>query len=287
MTVAEQEPFLRIHGVQKQFASRVILEQIDVEVQRGEFIAIVGRSGCGKSTLLRMIAGLEQPSGGQIELTQQAADRTIPIPASTSTRKSTGKRGKMSKTARPPHTSRPNTRFLFQEARLLPWKTVLDNVRLGIPDKSVEHASEALRLVGLADRELEWPSILSGGQRQRVALARALASHPDLLLLDEPLGALDALTRIEMQKLIERLWIEQGLTVVLVTHDVSEAVALADRVLLIEEGHVALDIQITLDRPRERDSGFAHFENLILHRLLQPTAHPHPLEGQRPPNFSI
>ncbi len=275
MTVAEQEPFLRIRDVQKQFGSRIILEQIDVDVQRGEFIAIVGRSGCGKSTLLRMIAGLEQPSGGQIELTQRAGERsTVATTASASSRKTTGKRGKL---ARQPQTSRPNTRFLFQEARLLPWKTVLDNVRLGIPDKSREHASEALRLVGLADREKEWPSILSGGQRQRVALARALASHPDLLLLDEPLGALDALTRIEMQKLIERLWIEQGLTVVLVTHDVSEAVALADRVLLIEEGHIALDIRITLDRPRERDSGFAHFENLILHRLLQPTGQPHPL----------
>ncbi len=283
MAVAEQKPFLQIQGVQKQFGTRVILEHIDVEVQRGEFVAIVGRSGCGKSTLLRMIAGLEQPSGGQIELAQRSAD-PVATTSSATLRQYTRKRNKL---ARQPQTARPNTRFLFQEARLLPWKTVLDNVRLGIPDKSREHAGEALRLVGLADREKEWPSILSGGQRQRVALARALASHPDLLLLDEPLGALDVLTRIEMQKLIERLWIEQGLTVVLVTHDVSEAVALADRVLLIEEGHVALDLRITLDRPRERDSGFAHFENVILHRLLQPTVQPHPLEEQRQPNFSI
>ncbi|WP_322905901.1 ATP-binding cassette domain-containing protein [Paenibacillus sp. SGZ-1009] len=283
MTVTEQQPFLRIHNVQKQFGTRTILEQINIDVQRGQFIAIVGRSGCGKSTLLRMIAGLEQASNGQIELSQRA---TTAQPSSQNV--PSGKIGsKRRKPIREQQTARPNTRFLFQEARLLPWKTVLDNVRLGIPDKSKQHASEALQLVGLAEREQEWPSILSGGQRQRVALARALASHPDLLLLDEPLGALDALTRIEMQKLIERLWIEQGLTVVLVTHDVSEAVALADRVVLIEQGRIALDIRITLDRPRERDSGFAHFENLILQRLLQPGTQPHPLEQQRQPNFSI
>lgn len=262
MTV-DQAAFLNVHHIGKRFGERQILSQVDITIERGEFIAIVGRSGCGKSTLLRLIAGLEQPTSGQISI-----NRTAPGSSAAA-------------------SDRPrSTRFLFQESRLLPWKTVLDNVRLGIPDKNRNTAREALAQVGLADREKEWPGVLSGGQKQRVALARALASHPDLLLLDEPLGALDALTRIEMQQLIERLWVEQGLTVVLVTHDVSEAVALADRVLLIEEGHIALDVRITLDRPRERDSGFAHFENQILGRLLQQDSKT-PLPVIRQPNFSI
>lgn len=258
-----QNAFLNVHNIGKKFGERQILSHIDITVPRGEFVAIVGRSGCGKSTLLRLIAGLDQPSSGQISIDRE--DLVNELSGS---------------------SSRRATRFLFQESRLLPWKSVLDNVRLGIPDKNRNTAREALTQVGLADREKEWPGILSGGQKQRVALARALASHPDLLLLDEPLGALDALTRIEMQQLIERLWIEQELTIVLVTHDVSEAVALADRVLLIEEGHIALDVHITLSRPRERDSGFAHFENQILSRLLQRESE-HRLPGVREPNFSI
>ncbi|MBB6670769.1 ATP-binding cassette domain-containing protein [Cohnella nanjingensis] len=155
----------------------------------------------------------------------------------------------------------------FQESRLLPWKSVLDNVRIGAKNDR-KLAEEALRQVGLAERGKEWPSVLSGGQKQRVALARALASRPRLLLLDEPLGALDALTRIEMQQLIEELWIQEGFTVILVTHDVSEAVSLADRVLLIEQERVAMDTRIALDRPRERNSGFAHYEQIILNRVL-------------------
>ncbi|MNW27611.1 Aliphatic sulfonates import ATP-binding protein SsuB [compost metagenome] len=232
-------PFVQVQGVQKSFDSRQILSDIDMNVKEGEFVAIVGRSGCGKSTLLRLIAGLEAPSGGSMLLNNLPIDGTA-----------------------------AETRFLFQESRLLSWKTVLDNVRLGIPDRNKKQARLALQQVGLADREKDWPSVLSGGQKQRVALARALASHPRLLLLDEPLGALDALTRIEMQQLIERLWVEDGLTIILVTHDVSEAVALADRVLLIEDGEISMDTRITLERPRVRDSGFAHFENLILNRLL-------------------
>jgi len=262
MTV-DQAAFLHVDHIGKRFGERQILSQVDITIERGEFVAIVGRSGCGKSTLLRLIAGLEQPTSGQISIDR---DNKASSAAGADGRRS--------------------TRFLFQESRLLPWKSVLDNVRLGIPDKNRHTAREALAQVGLADREKEWPGILSGGQKQRVALARALASCPDLLLLDEPLGALDALTRIEMQQLIERLWIEQELTIVLVTHDVSEAVALADRVLLIEEGHIALDMRITLDRPRERDSGFAHFENQILGRLLQ-RDNRQPLPMVRQPNFCI
>lgn len=220
------------------FGDKSVLQNVNLSVKPGEFIAIVGRSGCGKSTLLRLIAGLERPTEGEIVWGGPNGER-----------------------------SNEHTRVLFQESRLLPWKSVIDNVRIGAPQDR-ERAEDALRQVGLYDRAKDWPSVLSGGQKQRVALARALASRPRLLLLDEPLGALDALTRIEMQQLIEWLWIEEGFTVILVTHDVSEAVALADRVLLIEKGRIAMDTRIELDRPRERDSGFAHYEQLILNRVL-------------------
>jgi sulfonate transport system ATP-binding protein len=185
--------------------------------------------------LLRLLAGLEAPSEGVLQ---------VGTPAS--------------------------VRFMFQDARLLPWARVLDNVALGLKGSDArERAAAALAQVGLADRGQEWPAKLSGGQRQRVALARALVHTPQLLLLDEPLGALDALTRIEMQRLIERLWLRQGFTAVLVTHDVSEAVALADRVLLIEQGRVALDLSIHLPRPRLRDAAFAGLEQQLLDRVLQ------------------
>jgi sulfonate transport system ATP-binding protein len=144
---------------------------------------------------------------------------------------------------------------------------VLDNVRLGLKDNGHD-ALAALQAVGLADRAGDWPSSLSGGQRQRVALARALVHRPPLLLLDEPLGALDALTRIEMQRLIESLWLARGFTAVLVTHDVQEAVALADRVLVIEDGGIVLDVAVDLPRPRQRDARFAALEQRLLNHLL-------------------
>ena len=137
---------------------------------------------------------------------------------------------------------------MFQDARLLPWKSVLDNVALGLPRRERAQAAAVLRQVGLGDRGGDWPAQLSGGQRQRVALARALVHRPGLLLLDEPLGALDALTRIDMQQLIETLWRRDGFTSVLVTHDVGEAVALADRILVLDEGGVALDERVPLTR---------------------------------------
>lgn len=231
--------FLRIQQLTKQFNDNVVLKEAELTIAQGEFVAIVGRSGCGKSTLLRLIAGLEKPSGGRVLLG-----------GSEVTGLNTG------------------TRVLFQEARLLPWKRVLENVRIGAVNKDEEAAQKALREVGLEDRQKDWPGILSGGQKQRVALARALASEPKLLLLDEPLGALDALTRIEMQQLIERLWLEQGFTVILVTHDVSEAVALANRVILIDQGRITMDTRITLDRPRERDNDFIYFEKYILDKVM-------------------
>jgi sulfonate transport system ATP-binding protein len=158
---------------------------------------------------------------------------------------------------------------MFQDARLVPWKRVLDNVAIGLDPSWRGRAQAMLEHVGLLDRAAEWPSVLSGGERQRVALARALVSQPALLLLDEPLGALDALTRIEMQGLVERLWQEQGFTALLITHDVAEAVALADRVVLIEHGEIGLDLRIDLPRPRSRgDAAFAALNDLILRRVL-------------------
>lgn len=231
---------LQLQGVRKRFGQREVLHPIDLDVAPGEFIAIVGRSGCGKSTLLRLVAGLEVASSGQLWLDEK-----------------------------PLKGLDASTRIMFQDARLLPWKTVLDNVALGLPKAQQQHALEILAQVGLADRAQEWPANLSGGQRQRVALARALVHHPKLLLLDEPLGALDALTRIEMHALIERLWTQLGFTALLVTHDVQEAVALADRVLLIEDGAIALDERIALTHPRIRGSAaFAEIEKRLLDRVL-------------------
>lgn len=239
MTVNEGGVRLHTRNLGISFGSTDVLTDINFQAEPGEFVAIVGRSGCGKSTLLRLVAGLEQSSDGLIMIDGNATKGI-----------------------------HPDTRVLFQDSRLLPWRKAVDNVRIGVQSRDKQLAFDALKQVGLEEKADVWPAVLSGGQRQRVALARALAGSPRLLLLDEPLGALDALTRIEMQQLIERLWSEQRFTVLLVTHDVSEAVALADRVVLIEGGQIAMDLKITLPRPRERDSGFAYFEKLILDRLL-------------------
>ena len=238
---------LQTQQLTKRYGDREVLKQVQLDVQPGEFIAIVGRSGCGKSTLLRLVAGLEGASAGQLLIDEAAAKE-----------------------------AKKDTRIMFQDARLLPWKRVLDNVILGLPESAREQGRKVLAQVGLADRENEWPARLSGGQRQRVALARALVHQPRLLLLDEPLGALDALTRIEMHRLIEGLWRSHGFTALLVTHDVQEAVALADRVVLIEDGRIALDERIDLPRPRVHgDARFAALETRILDRVLQkPDAEP-------------
>ncbi|CDK56856.1 [NiFe] hydrogenase metallocenter assembly protein HypE [Escherichia coli IS9] len=163
-----------------------------------------------------------------------------------------------------------DTRMMFQDARLLPWKSVIDNVGLGLKGQWRDAARRALAAVGLENRAGEWPAALSGGQKQRVALARALIHRPGLLLLDEPLGALDALTRLEMQDLIVSLWQEHGFTVLLVTHDVSEAVAMADRVLLIEEGKIGLDLTVDIPRPRRLGSvRLAELEAEVLQRVMR------------------
>ena len=232
---------LRFEGLSKAFGRTAVLQDIDFEVEPGEFLAIVGQSGSGKSTLLRLIAGLDRPSAGAIDfdgrrLQGRAAD----------------------------------ARMMFQEARLLPWRSVEQNVLIGLASGArVEAARAALNQVGLADKAGAWPAELSGGQRQRVALARALVSRPRLLLLDEPLGALDALTRLEMQDLVERVWRTQGFTAVLVTHDVGEAVRLADRVIVLERGRIAETWTVDTPRPRPRVGGAAvDIEEAILGRLL-------------------
>ncbi|MDP7964636.1 ATP-binding cassette domain-containing protein, partial [Acinetobacter baumannii] len=148
-------------------------------------------------------------------------------------------------------------RVMFQDPRLLPWRNILQNVQLGLPKSQHALAEELLEKVGLKEKAGQWPSQLSGGQRQRTALARALSHTPRILLLDEPLGALDALTRLEMQSLIERLWKEQGFTAILVTHDVSEAVQLADRIILLDKGQIAQSFQVNLPRPRKKSITFA------------------------------
>ncbi|MBB6307618.1 ATP-binding cassette domain-containing protein [Xanthobacter tagetidis] len=230
-------------GVRKAFGPKTVLHGLDLHVPAGQFVAVIGKSGCGKSTLLRLLTGLDAPTAGTLEIasTERRADIT---------------------------------RVMFQEPRLLPWARVAANVAVGLShmrDRREKHAAalSLLAQVGLSDRAGEWPAVLSGGQRQRVALARALASRPRILALDEPLGALDALTRIEMQMLLERIWLKQGFTAVLVTHDVAEAVALADRVVLIEDGAIALDVEVPLPRPRRRGSPeLARLEGIILEQLL-------------------
>jgi sulfonate transport system ATP-binding protein len=236
---------LTLRGVRKAFGAKTVLDRVDLYVRGGQFLAIVGRSGCGKSTLLRLIAGLDDPTAGTIEV------------AGVSER-----RGRWA-------------RLMFQEPRLLPWAKIDANVAIGLGPladraEALTRSRHALATVGLSDRAGDWPSVLSGGQKQRVALARALVSAPQLLALDEPLGALDALTRIEMQRLVEQVCLSQGFTAILVTHDVAEAVTLADRVVLIEAGSIVGDFPVDLPRPRQRGSTkFAEIEASILQRLLE------------------
>ncbi len=244
--VAAAPPLVQARGVRKSFGGKTVITGVDLDLGAGEIVAIVGRSGCGKSTLLRLLAGLEGASGGDI---LRAGQRL------------TG----LNRTAR----------LMFQDANLLPWRTVLANVVLAAPAGPDREriARQALSQVGLLDRADEWPAVLSGGQRQRVALARALASGAPLLFLDEPLGALDALTKIEMQALIERVWRERGFGALLITHDVEEAIALGDRVLVMEAGRFVLELAVGLPRPRRRsDPEFLALKERALARVLQTEA---------------
>lgn len=236
---------LRLRGVEKQFGDNHVLRGIDLDVPAGQFVAIVGKSGCGKSTLLRLLVGLDEPTGGRIEFVDEAGEAV-----------------------------EPNSRIVFQEPRLLPWFSVADNVAVGLGDGVPKvfgrrEAERALAGVQLSEKSKDWPSKLSGGQRQRVALARALVSRPGLLALDEPLGALDALTRLGMQDLVTDVWRELGFSAVLVTHDVAEAVHLADRVIVLDEGRISLDFEIPRDRPRRHgDPALAEIEGKLLDTIL-------------------
>jgi len=223
-TTAEQadDPSVAtVTELHRSFGTTKVLRGLDLEIRRGEFVALLGRSGSGKSTLLRSLAGLDRTAPGELSV-----HGTVSV--------------------------------AFQEPRLLPWRKVEENIALALantPERSrrYEQARNALEEVGLEEKRRAWPLQLSGGQLQRASLARALVREPDLLLLDEPFSALDALTRIEMHRLVTALWERHRPGVLLVTHDVDEALALADRVLVLEHGQVAAQWSVTVPRSERTD----------------------------------
>ncbi|WP_280452457.1 ABC transporter ATP-binding protein [Nocardia cyriacigeorgica] len=231
---------VRARGLTRGFGDRVVLDGVDLDIARGEFVALLGRSGSGKSTLLRALAELDDGVPGSGELSVPAEKAVV-----------------------------------FQDSRLLPWTRVLDNVTLGLTGPgAADRGRDALAEVGLAGREKAWPRELSGGEQQRVALARSLVRAPALLLADEPFGALDALTRIRMHVLLRELCAKHTPAVLLVTHDVDEAVSLADRVLVLEAGRIVLDRRIDLEHPRRHsDPAFARYREELLGGLgVEPQA---------------
>lgn len=205
---------MHVEGAGRSFDGKVVLDGVDLEIRPGEFVALLGASGSGKSTLLRAIGGLDSGFTGTLDVAESRA-------------------------------------IVFQEHRLMPWMNVWRNVVLGVRGGNLrDRAITALAEVGLESKADVWPSTLSGGESQRVALARALVRTPDVLLLDEPFGALDALTRLKAQALVAQLWLQHRPSVLLVTHDVEEALLLADRALLLRDGRIAEEITIDAPRPR-------------------------------------
>ncbi|SEL82125.1 ABC transporter ATP-binding protein [Streptacidiphilus jiangxiensis] len=247
--IAQQltQPAVRLTGLTRSFGPRTVLDGVDLDIPPGQFVALLGHSGSGKSTLLRAIAGLDHDTAGSGELST------------------------------PERVS-----VVFQDSRLLPWRRVLDNVLLGVGKRdadgrdAAERGRAALAEVGLAGRETAWPGQLSGGEQQRAALARSLVREPELLLADEPFGALDALTRIRMHTLLRELWQRHHPSVLLVTHDVDEAAALADRVLVLEHGRIAVDLTIDLPHPRSyRDPQLGEYRERLLAALgVRPDGEP-------------
>lgn len=204
--------------ISREFDGRGVLEDVGLQIRRGEFVALLGRSGSGKSTLLRILARLDDDFGGSLQAPARPA-------------------------------------VVFQDARLLPWARVDANVTLGLQSGSERaRALDALAEVGLAEHAAAWPKTLSGGEAQRVALARALGREPSLLLMDEPFGALDALTRIKMHRLLKQLCARHNPAVLLVTHDVDEAILLADRILVLTDGRLSLDLEVDLPEHGRRTS---------------------------------
>ncbi len=219
---AEGTPVVHVRGLVRRFTQKGVLNGVDLDLRAGEFVALLGRSGSGKSTLLRALAGLDHEAEG-------SGDLLVP----------------------------DRMAVAFQDARLLPWKRVIDNVMLGLTDGDVRaRGREALAEVELSGRERSWPHELSGGEQQRVALARALVRKPALLLADEPFGALDALTRLRMHALVRQLRATHDPAILLVTHDVDEAIDLADRIIVLDAGRIAHDVTVALPpagvRRRER-----------------------------------
>ncbi len=206
------ETKIQLQHVVKAYGDNVVLKDINFEIQASEFISFVGQSGGGKTTLLRLIAGLEATTSGDIVIAGQQLQGQNQV-----------------------------ARLMFQDARLLPWMTVVDNLTFSSKDaQEKQRALALLERVELGEKADAYPSSLSGGQQQRVALARALMSDPEILLLDEPLGALDALTRLKMQQLVADIVAESNLTTILITHDVREGVLLADRVVAVKDGDLGL-----------------------------------------------
>jgi sulfonate transport system ATP-binding protein len=229
---AEGSPPVRVSGLVRRFGSRTVIDRLDLEIVAGEFVALLGHSGSGKTTLLRALAELDYDAEGSGIL-----------------------------------NAPPSLSMVFQDSRLLPWLRVLDNVVLGLRGAG-SRGREALAEVGLAGRERAWPNQLSGGEQQRAALARSLVREPQLLLADEPFGALDALTRIRMQRLLRELCERHRPAVLLVTHDVDEAVLLADRVVVLQNGRTGLDLPVDLPQPRSpRNDGFQRYRDRLLAAL--------------------
>lgn len=222
-----------IRGLVRSFGPRRVIDNLDLTIRAGEFVVLLGPSGCGKSTLLRILGDLDREIEGDVEVPKARA-------------------------------------VAFQAPRLMPWKKVWRNVVLGLAGREGDRAlaDRALAEVGISHRADVWPKVLSGGEAQRVALARALVRDPDLLLLDEPFAALDALTRMKAQELVAELWARHGCAVLLVTHDVEEAVLLADRVLVMKDGVIAHEEVIGIDRPRDvADPRFAALRGRLLNQL--------------------
>jgi sulfonate transport system ATP-binding protein len=216
--------------VRRSFGDHEVLKGVDMTVEADEFVALLGRSGTGKSTLLRIFGGLDPDYEGDVLVPRKRA-------------------------------------IVFQEPRLIPWQRVLPNVTLGLRPSAVD-GKGALAEVGLIDKARVWPVTLSGGEAQRVALARALVRDPQLMLLDEPFGALDALTRVKMHVLLRELCARHKPAVLLVTHDVDEAILLADRALVLTDGQISLDVPVPLSRPRDPSQpGFLELRNLLLREL--------------------
>ncbi|WP_125570828.1 ABC transporter ATP-binding protein [Lacticaseibacillus songhuajiangensis] len=230
---------LDVKDVNKYYGDAHVLRDIDLQIQRGEFVALVGQSGGGKSTLLRLIAGLEDTTTGELRQDGHAISGL-----------------------------NPDSRVMFQNDRLLPWLTVKENLAFADKSKSADaDADQLLQRVELTEFANAYPAALSGGQRQRVALARALMAKPELLLLDEPLGALDALTRRKMQDLILQLWTERKMTVVLVTHDVNEAVRMASRIFVVAEHEIVQTYENPTECPRS-DEDIAPLAQKVLDTIV-------------------